>query len=154
MVLALNYTVDGIPMVYCGNELADTARVNMFANRFYPGKYSFTSRDDEAKNTPCSVTRQTLLKKLNGLRAEDPCFVYGKTEWIDTDCPDDVIAFRRVFGGKTVWFIGNVRKSPRLVTVNSDIPANAEKAVLNSVERKNENTFGIGPYGFIIIRKQ
>lgn len=40
----INYLLDGIPMVYCGNELADSANHSMFANRFHMGKYEVTDR--------------------------------------------------------------------------------------------------------------
>ena len=43
-VLATNYILDGVPMVYCGNELADTAKLSMFANRFHMGKFETTDR--------------------------------------------------------------------------------------------------------------
>ena len=52
LILAANYTIDGVPMVYCGNELADTARLSMFANRFHPGKFEFT---DRRASSPLSV---------------------------------------------------------------------------------------------------
>ena len=152
MVFALNYSINGIPMIYGGNELADTAKINMFANRFHPGKYEFTSRDDAAKNTPDSLRRQALLKKLNALRKEDPRFVYGKTEWIDTDCPDDIIAFSRIYEGKKLWFICNPRNESRTFELSGEIPMDAEKSLVSGVEQKNEKTFEIEPYGFIIVR--
>ncbi|MBE6895765.1 MAG: hypothetical protein E7477_01585 [Ruminococcaceae bacterium] len=152
MVLALNYTVDGLPMVYCGNEIADTAKVNMFANRFYPGKYEFTSRDADAKNTPDSLTRQSLVKKLNAFRKEDIRLVYGKTEWLDTDRPDDIIAFSRTYEGKNVWFICNPKTEPCTVNISGGIPTDAERVAVSGVEQKNENLFELEPYGFIIVR--
>ena len=40
----INYLMDGFPMVYCGNEIADMAHLSMFANRFHPGKYEACAR--------------------------------------------------------------------------------------------------------------
>ena len=71
LILTLNYTIDGIPMIYCGNELADETVLSMFANRFHPGRFKATRRDDEAKNRPEARRRRELIAKLNSLRKED-----------------------------------------------------------------------------------
>ena len=44
LIQVLNYAIAGIPMVYCGNELADSSHLNMFSNRFFPGEYEATNR--------------------------------------------------------------------------------------------------------------
>ena len=58
----LNYLIDGIPMIYAGNEIACEARHNMFANRFYRGNYEVTDRS--AKSTPQAIRRQEIKKLL------------------------------------------------------------------------------------------
>ena len=152
MIQALNYTMDGIPMVYCGNELADQARINMFANRFHPGRYTMTDRSEEAKNTPAAQSRQALMRQLNQLKKEDPRYSCGKTVWLEHDNPDDVIVFCRRYEGKSVWFVGNVRNEAKVVNVNEQIPMDAERTISRGGEQASETTFKMEPYGFIVIR--
>ena len=66
--LTVTYLIDGAPMVYCGNELADQKRLSMFANRFFMGDFEVTDRDDKASEA--SLRRQGVIKKLNTLRRE------------------------------------------------------------------------------------
>lgn len=152
LIQTLNYTMDGIPMVYCGNELADQARINMFANRFYSGRYSMTDRSQKAKATPAAQSRQALMRQLNQLRKEDPRYSCGKTVWLETDKPDDVIAVCRGHEGKHIWFVGNARKEPTVVTLNEAVPLTGERTIARGGEQVDSHTFKLEPYGFVIIR--
>lgn len=152
MIQALNYTMDGIPMVYCGNELADQARINMFANRFHPGRYTMTDRSDAAKAQPAARSRQTLMRQLNQLKKEDPRYSCGQTLWLDMNKPDDVIAFRRSYEGKNVWFVGNARKESTVVTLHEAIPLGAERTIIRGGEQIDSLTFKLEPFGFVIVR--
>ena len=116
LVQALNYTIDGIPMVYCGNELADTANLNMFANRFYMGKYEVTDRS--LKDTDAALRRGEVIKKLNALKREKDALVYGSTVWLDNDAPENVLSFARVHGDKKIVFIGNITRDACECTVD------------------------------------
>ena len=60
MILTMNYTIAGVPMVYSGNELADTARLSMFANRFHRGTYETTDRRAQGDAVE---KRKSLIKK-------------------------------------------------------------------------------------------
>ncbi|MBQ2968491.1 MAG: hypothetical protein IJE10_10280 [Clostridia bacterium] len=115
----INFLMDGIPMVYTGNELACEAKLNMFANRFYMGKYEVTDRSK--KHTPESIRRQTVIRALNRLKAESDVLRYGKTEWIKTDAPESVIAFKRVHGDKALYFFGNTKKEPVQIQIEKDM---------------------------------
>lgn len=103
----LNYLIDGIPMVYSGNELADTARHSMFANRFFMGDYQVTDR--KALIGDESVRRQQIIKALNGLKHESDLLRFGNTIWVDNTDPKNVISFLRVYGDQRLLFVGNVK---------------------------------------------
>ena len=153
LIITLNHTIDGIPMVYCGNELADEAVLSMFANRFHPGRFETTRRDDAAKNTPEARSRRGLVKQLNALRKEDIRFRDGKTVWIDHDRPDSVIAFSREYGGKKLWFIANTGRESVTVTLDGAIPADAEKTIVSGAEVKSETSLCLKGHGFILMRE-
>ena len=145
MILALNYCLKGIPMVYCGNELADTARISMFANRFYMGKYEVTNRE-ALKNTDEGKRRIEVIKKLNALKKENAALQNGKTEWIKI-CYPNVLAFSRISNTEKVTFFGNFSKETvEFVKESGDI------LLSNNMKIKNGNV-QLDAYGYIIIRE-
>ena len=153
LITALNHAVDGVPMVYCGNELADETVLNMFANRFHPGRFSATSRDDAMRNSPEAVRRRALITRLNTLRRTDPRFTLGNTVWLSHDRPDSVIAFSREYGGKKFWFAANTSGQETSVTLEAPIPASAERTVLSGASFRTDSTLTLAPRGFAIIRE-
>lgn len=121
LIHVLNFLMSGIPMVYCGNELADTARVNMFANRFHMGQYEVTDRAIAA--TEVSKRRQSVVTTLNAWRKASDTLQYGTVTWLDHDQADQVTAFRRDYGDSSVAFLGNIKDTPCVVTLESPLPA-------------------------------
>ncbi len=140
LILAVNYTLDGVPMVYCGNELADTARLSMFANRFYPGEFEFTDRKTA---TPESEKRRELIRFLNRIKAEYKALYEGETEWRETE-NDKVIAFTRKADSERITFYGNFSKE----AADIDLPKNKE--VLHSCGLSDGR---LSSYGYIIFKK-
>lgn len=107
-ILVINYFLDGIPMVYCGNELADSAKLNMFANRFHMGQFEVTDRSIASEDY--SLRRQQIIKQLNQMKKTNPVLRWGETRWVDHDQPDAVIAFARILEGKQIVVIVNCGK--------------------------------------------
>lgn len=103
--LALNYLIDGIPMVYCGNELADTAHLSMFANRFHMGEFEVTNRAQ--KESDAAIRRIERISTLNALRKKYKSISYGQTEWISSTSSSSVIAFKRQYEGESLFFAVN-----------------------------------------------
>lgn len=143
MVLAMNYSVDGVPMVYCGNELADKTRLSMFANRFHPGKFSATDRSVTGEATE---KRKRVVTLLNGLKKSNPVLQRGKTEWLAPK--GSMVALNRTLEGKTVTFVGNFSDVP------GDYAIDASGLVLlsNNAALKN-GAVELDKYGYVIIEK-
>lgn len=142
----INYLIDGIPMVYAGNELACEANISMFANRFFPGEYSVTDRND--KNSDASKRRQQVIKFLNSIKAESHLLYAGKTVWVETSKPDAVISFKRVFGDEEIWFIGNAKNTA--VEVDVTIPED-KKCILTNRQNQQENgKLRLDPYEYAV----
>ena len=131
LIQALNHCIDGIPMVYCGNELCCDTPINLFANRFHPGRFSATPRE-KLMNTPQTLRRICLLRTMNEIRRKDDLLQTGKTEWIDNDKPGSVIAFRRCSGSRRLWFIGNIHGPETTVRINDCLPAEGLKVIYES----------------------
>ena len=146
LILALNYSIDGVPMVYCGNELADTARVSMFANRFFMGKFEVTNRD-ALKQTAPTKRRIETIKILNQIKSDYPAFIEGKTKWIKTENPY-ILAFNRICENQKITFVCNFSQE----SVN--VALNPSGEVLLSHNAVTENcTLTFAPYGYIIIKE-
>lgn len=129
----INYIMDGVPMVYCGNEIADTAYLSMFANRFFPGRFEVT--DWSGSDQPYAQRRQQVMRRLNALKAEHESLLHGETRWLDTDQPDRVIAFQRVYGEEGWTFVGNASAEP--CTVN--VPLSGSMVLTNGAEWSEDN---------------
>lgn len=143
----LNFLIDGIPMVYSGNELACTAKLNMFANRFYKGEYEVTDRTD--KNSDKSIRRQEIIKALNHMKSESDLLCLGKTVWINTSCPDSVIAFKRILNDEEILFIGNTKNEAVAVEVSESL--NNKNCILcNGEHTTKENVLHLKPYEYVV----
>lgn len=142
----INYLIDGIPMVYAGNELACEAELNMFANRFYPGKYSVTERNN--KYGDVSKRRQQIMKFLNKLKAENELLYLGKTVWIENSMPDTVISFKRILDGEEILFIGNTKNCT--VDVDIEIPHDKKCILTNSQNMSSNRKLHFDPYEYAV----
>ncbi len=113
-LLATIFTLDGVPMVYNGQEIADAAPHSIWSNRDH-GKWGI---DWSAAVTPEGTRRLALVKELARLRHEHPSFFDAPTEWLETSCPDDVYAFRRPLADGTSWITAvNISTNDRAITV-------------------------------------
>ena len=145
----MNFIMDGIPMVYCGNELGDTTELSMFANRFFPGRFSPTDRSIAGEDY--SLRRQALMKKLNDLKKKSDILRYGKTMFLSHSNPDQVFAFARDWEGKRIVFIGNCKHAPAQVTL--DAPLTGEILFQNACRRQG-NKLMLEPYGYLVLKDE
>ena len=142
LILAINYTLDGVPMVYCGNELADTTRHSMFANRFHRGIYEVTNRKAIGKHVN---RRKEIIKTLNGFKKDLTVLRDGKTEWINTNHPQG-LAFRRICTTETITFAGIFSESEVTIPIDSGEILLANHAVIK------DNQAILSEYGYVIVR--
>lgn len=144
----INFIIDGIPMIYCGNELADTAKLNMFANRFYMGKFEVTNRKN--KFSPESLRRQKLLKALCSLKAESDILHFENTIWCENTQKENTISFLRKYQGKTIAFVGNSSKKELEVSVDG-IKSDAKILLSNGLVKNKNNTFSFSARGYAVL---
>lgn len=142
----INYLIDGIPMVYAGNELACEAELNMFANRFFPGRYGVTQRND--KDSDASKRRQEVIRILNKLKAEQDLLHVGNTVWMETSMPDEVICFKRVLDGEEIMFIGNVKNFE--VDIDITIPEERKCVLTNRKNLQRNGKLCLGPCEYAV----
>ena len=146
----LNYLIDGIPMVFCGNEFADTANLSMFANRFHMGRYELINKS--IMQEPYSIRRQNVMRKLNGWKREEEVLHKGDTIWHDHSAPDQVLAFSRVLDEKRITVIANF--SNRKVSCKLDGPETEKGAVLLQSEKAPVpagDTIELEAWGYLVV---
>ena len=151
LIQVLNFAIDGVPMVYCGNELADTARVNMFANRFHMGNYEVTDRSIAKEEY--SLRRQSIVTALNAWRKESETLRSGTTVWLDHDQADKVLAFRREQGKEWVVFVGNLSKEACIVTLDKSI-AGGTVRMSHGAKRLSEDKISLEAYGYLVLEEK
>lgn len=154
----LNFFLDGVPMVYCGNELCDTTTLNMFANRFHPGVFSASPRGKEQKESEIARRRQDIIRTMNAWRSSDTLLYCGETEWLSHDRPDSVILVRRYekktpdTEEKSAYLLANLSEDEQTVTLG-DALALPEICVFSSgVRQTGDHTYTIAPHGYLLKR--
>ena len=102
-VLVWMFTLDGVPMLFTGNEMADSdERHSMFGKT----PMDWTQLDREP-----GKSRHALVKRLAALRREHSAFTDINGEegltWLDTTANDSVTAFVRRNGRETMLVVQN-----------------------------------------------
>ncbi len=146
-IMVLNYCMPGIPMVYCGNELADTTYMSMFANRFHMGKFSVTDRA-ALSHTDAGKRRMEVVTKLNALLAAHDGIHGVDMEWLDNDCADKVISFRRKGETKTAVLYCNL--FPEEVVVKTD---GTGETLLSHHAAMTGDILRLGAYGYLLLEE-
>ena len=100
--LAFSFAIDGVPFLFNGQEIAHDKRVSLFGHK----DCWIDWKTDGA--TAVAKDRTEKIKAWAKMRKEHKALSYGSTEWIDNDCPAEVLSFKRVYeGANDVLFVGN-----------------------------------------------
>ena len=100
--LAFSFAIDGVPFLFNGQEIAHDKRVSLFGHKDCWIDWKTDGATDVAKD------RTEKIKAWAKMRKEQKALSYGSTEWIDNDCPAEVLSFKRVYeGANDVLFVGN-----------------------------------------------
>ena len=107
-VLVWMFTIDGVPMLFSGNEIADAdERHSMFGKT--PMDWSQLDREP-------GKSRHAFVKRLAALRREHSAFTDVNGEegltWLDTTAKDSVTAFVRRNGRETILVVQNWTEKP------------------------------------------
>ena len=90
--LAVLFTMNGVPFLYNGQEVADGRRHSLFSNRF-TGKNLVV---DWARGlTPAGEGRLRLIRNLVELRRSHPALQRGEVVKVDNSTPKQVLSYLR-----------------------------------------------------------
>ena len=166
-VLVWMFTVDGVPMLFTGNELADAdERQSMFGKT--PMDWSQLEREP-------GKSRHAFVKRLAELRRTHPALTAvngeGGLTWLDTTNPEKVTAFVRHDKDESLLVVQNwskedvscdvsfaVRKGSRPSYLAADEDDHdihgriGDASVLSRrAEKTGERSFRLGPWGFMVV---
>lgn len=147
LALFLLYTREGIPFVWNGNEIADTAENCMFANRFHTGRSQIDWSNLLREN---GQTRLALIRHLNAFRHAHPMLQTAETVPLDTG-DGQVVAFLRRGGSETILCVCNPSREARTVSFETPDLSRAEK-LLSRGAQIDDVTVGLNPGGFLAVK--
>lgn len=97
--LVTMFTLDGVPFLYNGQEVADTARHSIFGK----AAIDWTNGD-----TPAGKSRFAFCQKLCGMRHAERALTHGEVIWLDNDAPDAVLSYLRTIGDEQLLTVVNL----------------------------------------------
>lgn len=121
-VLVLNFTIDGIPLIYMGNEIADSSHLNMFSTNS-KGR-CFVAWENAL--TDVGIGRYNLVRKLANLHRSNPAIYKGETKWLENSNPNSVLTFTRDSGENRILVVINTSAGE----VRADFPSETKVGAL------------------------
>lgn len=138
----LMYTLDGVPMLFNGNEIGDSAEQNMFSNRFHGRRagidWSNLLREHGKR-------RLELVRNLNALKREHEALVTGETV-IRESGNGKLLIFERVTKEERLTIIVNTGKEPLEVSVDE------KELVFSYGAVPNSGKITLAPFGYAILK--
>ena len=152
----LNFTLDGIPFLYNGQEVADATPTDHQAH--VPIRWEI----DDASGRPNSVRgaqlrRIEFYQKLFALRGREPAIHRGDLAWVENNRPDSVLSFVRRRGADQILVVVNL--SNRIATGSAEFsapPSMLERlmAASNASVSPGANgvEFQLPAYGYVVAK--
>jgi cyclomaltodextrinase len=107
----INFTLDGVPLLYNGQEIGDTSAQSIFAR--WPVGWQTACLPKPAK-------KLAFHRKLCQLRRNERALGEGEVVWLDNDQPDAIVSFLRRAGDERIVSIASL--SNRRVKVQIELP--------------------------------
>ena len=143
------FTLDGVPMIYNGQEVADTARHSIFGR---------SPIDWASDDTPAGKARYAFCKKLCTMRHAERALTHGDVVWLDNDQPDSVLSYLRRAGDEEILSVVNLSPNRRKVCVQ--LPDWGQRGLdvllANEVEvvSHGDLTFDLGGCGYWVGKRR
>lgn len=145
-IMALVFTLKGIPMIYNGCEVADSIEKCMFWNRFCTGSMSIQWQN---ALTEKGRKRLAFVKKCIELHKNE-AICHGEFLWIEHDNEENVLCYERKNAEKSIVIAVNVTAKPQRVVFKDSI-------IVNVLLSQNTNISGkkaeMAPYGFFVAER-
>ncbi len=146
----VNFTLDGVPFLYNGQEIGDATPQDLFSH--WPIRW-------EATTLPKATGKLAFHRKLCQLRRGERALTEGEVLWLDNDQPDAVLSFLRRAAGAEVLSVVNLSNRPLQVRVTLPERAAASYNPLLSERAGAASTPGavtlkLGAFGYFVGKKR
>lgn len=111
VITLLNFTLDGIPFIYNGQEIGDATPEDLEAH--WPIHWA-------AAGLPRGTEIRRWYTELCRLRANHPVLSAGSTSWLATTLPESILAFTRRDQSGEILVVANVSNRRSTFSVNLD----------------------------------
>ena len=115
LTFVLLYTLGGVPFVFNGNEIADSAEQCMFSNRLHGKRAGI---DWSNLNREHGRRRLALIRKLNALRRRSDALLFGTLDIANTT-EDNTLLFTRSYENERITVAVNPSNSDRRIVFDS-----------------------------------
>jgi glycosidase len=149
LALVLSFMIDGVPMIFNGNEICDSGWISFFHNRFSVGNQSIDWSD---ALTEKGQRRLSLTKKLCQMRQKKRILTAGQTIWSDNDHMEEVVSFDRVYGKKSISVIANMTEKPITCTYKTDANTEWLSRGTEFVSEENGVKVTLDPFGYLVLK--
>ena len=136
------FTLDGVPMLYNGQEVADTARHSIF------GRLPI---DWASGDKPAGQARQAFCKKLCAMRHAERALTHGTVAWLDNDRPDAVLSFLRRIEDQQILTVVNLNDRPLRVAVKV-AAADFKPLLSEGMTGDAQSGFALSAYGYCVAK--
>jgi glycosidase len=146
--LVMTFTLDGMPMLYNGQEVADRSTHSIYGN--FPVQW-------ERLKTPEGKQRFAFCQKLCRMRHEESVLANGETIWLDHSNEKQVLAFTRELEGKKFLVVINLTKETAETVLQVDGLSGTGREILRHgveyapVGRNGKFKFSFGRFGYLAI---
>lgn len=148
--LVINHTIDGVPFVFNGYEVASTCAACMFASRLSKGENAI-----EWSNLllPEGKYRLAWMKRLNELHHQQEPIWKGSLRFPETTREKELFAFVREYEGKRLLTVANVSSQPVCAEVSIESAGMKELLAAGAAYRQEGPALclTIGPKGYLVL---
>lgn len=176
----LNFTLDGVPFVYNGQEIADTTPTHHPSHAPIRWHIDLPKGRYPSRASLLQEERLRMYKRLFQLRAQEPALTAGEVLWIDNSQPGSVVSFLRRHGGDEILVVVNLsnRKCTGTMEVTMAQPSAWRKLIEEQAKVENragytgapdsptanagpvaapgaprKAAFSLDPFGFLIVKR-
>ncbi len=131
----LDFTLDGIPFLYNGEEIGDTTAPHQQAH--YPIRWELYLPSAQPHSGLATQQRSKLrfYTQLFEMRKQHAALTSGELKWVNNNNPDGVVSFVRKNGDEEILVVINL--SNRISKVEVDVPA-ADYAQAEDLVKKQQ----------------
>ena len=145
----LTFLRRGLPLVFSGNEIADTAMNCTLLPVEHPLRANKTVDWGRALQ-PAGRKRLALLRRLAKLRHEMPVFSDGTQEWVTGGESEGTIAFVRRLDGRSAFVAANLKPSAIDFSAGWRTFGKNGLIVAESGALGDDGVCRLGPYGYVV----